>query len=274
MDILKRVLVLLIIYVMIVTLNILSFAYLYIKHDSLIDTNGMITHSSDYKKSPFSDAIYFSGITYLTIGYGDITAVDQMGKFLTVLQGFSGVLINSIFTGMFLFYLVKRPKNIIITNRVYLKYQEDEDKFYLSVRVGNKGRALVNVNRVLEVFIYENNVRKRKLHLSQEYYYFEKLLYWDIDLQEEKNRQLLSYLKAALLKKESILIRISVIGTDVEAGELVFISRYYTGGCIHFIKDYIDLYKWQGHRRSHINWRDFHKTCSLEEEKVKKFKDL
>ncbi|AKL94208.1 Ion channel [Clostridium aceticum] len=274
MDILKRVLVLLVIYVVIVILNILSFAYLYIEHDSLVDTNGIITHSQNYKKPSLSDAIYFSGVTYLTIGYGDITAVNKVGKLLTVLQGFSGVLINSLFTGMFLYYLVKRPKNIIITNKVYIKYEEDEDKFYLSVRVGNKGRALVNVNRVLEVFVYEDNIRKRKLHLSQEYYYFEKLLYWNIDLQEEKNLQLLNYLKSSLFDNESVLIRISVIGTDVEAGELVFISRHYTGRCIQFIRNYVDLYQWQHHRRSNINWRDFHKTFCLEEEKIEKFKDL
>ncbi|MCC5911131.1 MAG: two pore domain potassium channel family protein [Clostridiaceae bacterium] len=274
MDILKRVSVLLITYVMVVSLNIIAFAYLYNTYGSIIYSNGAIENSSASSGLVFSDAIYFSGITYLTIGYGDITAVHQLGKFLTVLQGFSGVIINSTFTGMFLYYLVKRPKNILITNRVFIRYKEDTDKFYFSVRVGNKGRALVNVNRVLEIFVYENGVRKRRFHMSQEYYYFEKLLYWDIDLQDKTNKELLDYLKVALFKEDNISIRISIIGTDVEVDELVFVSRYYAKHNIEFIKDYVGLYQWYGDSRSNINWHCFNKVCKLEEEKIKMFEKL
>ncbi|SDK13267.1 potassium channel family protein [Natronincola ferrireducens] len=274
MDILKRVLKLLAIYILLVGLNIISFAYLYYQHCVIVNSNWIEEHIENSQSLYFHDALYFSGITYLTIGYGDITAVDQLGKFLTVLQGFSGVIINSTFTGMFLYYLVKRPRNIIITNKIFIRYKDNNDRFYLSVRVGNKGRALVNVNRVLEVFEYEESNRKRILHMAQQYHYFEKLLYWDIDLHDEKNKELLDYLKAAIYQDKNILIRISIIGTDIEGGEFVFVSRYYTRYCIHFIREYIGLYEWQSHKRSTINWNDFNKTCRLDDKKIQDFKNL
>lgn len=259
---------------MIVSLNILSFGYLYHKHDSINFSDEIHENKNAASNLPFREAVYFSGITYFTIGYGDIIAVDGVGKFLTILQGFSGIIINSTFTGMFVYYLVKRSKNILITNKVFIRYKKNTKRFYLSVRVGNKGRALVNVNRVLEIFLYENDIRKRRFHLSQEYYYFEKLLYWDIDLHTEENKQLLNYLKAALFQDENILIRISMIGTDIEAGELIFVSKYYTKHNIQFIKEYVGLYKWKGHQRTDIHWKDFQKTCGLEDDFIEDFKNI
>ncbi|SET70387.1 Ion channel [Natronincola peptidivorans] len=274
MDILKRVMVLLTIYIMVVTLNIITFAHLYHKHSIIVDSNTIPEDIVNSEVLPLRDAIYFSGVTYLTIGYGDIVAINTLGKYLSMLQGFSGVIINSIFTGMFLYYLVKRPMNILITNNIYIRYKESTERFYLSVRVGNKGRALVNVNRVLEVFVYENSIRKRRFHLAQEYYFFERLLYWDIDLHDETNKVLLDYIKAAVFQDENILFRISVIGTDVEAGELVFLSKYYSKHNIHFIKDYVSLYKWRGHQRTEINWKDFQKTRTLDHDHAEIFRNI
>lgn len=274
MDIIRRILLLLIAYVLIVSLNIVSFGYLYYKHDSIAFSDRIPVSNRNINNLPFQEAVYFSGITYFTIGYGDITAVDGIGKFLTILQGFSGIIVNSTFTGMFVYYLVKRSKNILITNRIFIRYKESTKRFYLSVRVGNKGRALVNVNRVLEIFLYENDVRNRRFHLSQEYYYFEKLLYWDIDLHAEENKELLNYLKLALFNNENILIRVSIIGTDIEAGELMFVSKYYTNHSIQFIKEYVGLYKWKGHQRTEINWKDFQKIYKLDHDLIENFRNI
>lgn len=44
----------------------------------------------------FSDAIYYSGVTFSTIGYGDITPVGP-ARFLSVLEGITGVTLMSSF---------------------------------------------------------------------------------------------------------------------------------------------------------------------------------
>jgi hypothetical protein len=53
----------------------------------------VITH---IEKMPFGEALYFSFITGLTIGYGDIVVKTPVGRLLAVLLGLIGI----IFTGM------------------------------------------------------------------------------------------------------------------------------------------------------------------------------
>lgn len=45
---------------------------------------------------PFDDALYFSFITGLTIGYGDIAPATGAGRILAVLTGLVGVLITGL----------------------------------------------------------------------------------------------------------------------------------------------------------------------------------
>jgi len=53
----------------------------------------LVTH---IEKMPFDDALYFSFITGLTIGYGDIVVKTSFGRIVAVLLGLIGV----VFTGL------------------------------------------------------------------------------------------------------------------------------------------------------------------------------
>lgn len=48
------------------------------------------------EKIPFGDALYFSCITGLTIGYGDITVKTGAGRIIAVLIGFMGVFFSGL----------------------------------------------------------------------------------------------------------------------------------------------------------------------------------
>ena len=48
------------------------------------------------EKIPFADALYFTFITGLTIGYGDIVPVTHLGRVVAVLTGLQGVLITGL----------------------------------------------------------------------------------------------------------------------------------------------------------------------------------
>ncbi len=274
MNKIKRITLLLLIFILIVIIDIIAFALLYSINNSIVNSHIAEELTTSIAKASFRDTLYFSGITYLTIGYGDFKVVNGIGKLLAVLQGFSGVLINSVFTGIFLYYLVKRPQNILMSNRLYIRYKRHKGRFYLSVRVGNKGRAIVNVNRILELFTYENGLRNRSLQLSQEYHYLEDILYWDIDLHKTENRQLLNYIKECLFEDKAITIRISITGTDVDAGELVFIANNYSKNDLVFIHDYQEIYRHQRNNQLRINWQGFHKALELDAEKIQAFKEL
>ncbi|WP_026477175.1 potassium channel family protein [Alkaliphilus transvaalensis] len=271
MDKLKRIFPLMIIYILIVCLNIVLFAYLYSLHGSIVDPNASTKGDLQVNSVSKRDILYFSGITYLTIGYGDFKTANGIGQFLAVLQGFSGVLINSIFTGLFLYYLVRRPKNMILTNRIYIRYNDEQRKFFLSIRIGNKGRPLVNVNRIIELFVYEGNIRTRKFQFSQEYHYFENILYWELDLADNQNQDLTNHLRSAILDKKLLFIRISVLGTDADAGELVFTSRTYKNSHLLFIRGYHELFRWKNHQKTKIQWKKFNDIKELEKEKIELF---
>ena len=59
----------------------------------IVGAAAVFTHS---EKMPFDDALYFSFITGLTIGYGDIVVKTPFGRIMAVLLGLIGI----IFTGM------------------------------------------------------------------------------------------------------------------------------------------------------------------------------
>ena len=57
---------------------------------------GIAVLISHIEKLPFGEALYFSFITGLTIGYGDIVAKTPVARLLSVILGLIGI----IFTGM------------------------------------------------------------------------------------------------------------------------------------------------------------------------------
>ena len=56
-----------------------------------------------FEKMSFADALYFTFVTGLTIGYGDIVPVTLMGRVLAILTGLVGVLIVGLITAIAVF---------------------------------------------------------------------------------------------------------------------------------------------------------------------------
>ena len=49
-----------------------------------------------FEKLPFADALYFTFVTGLTIGYGDIAPVTLAGRVVAILTGLVGILITGL----------------------------------------------------------------------------------------------------------------------------------------------------------------------------------
>ena len=49
-----------------------------------------------FEKLPFADALYFTFVTGLTIGYGDIAPVTIAGRVVAILTGLVGILITGL----------------------------------------------------------------------------------------------------------------------------------------------------------------------------------
>ena len=58
-----------------------------------------------FEKMPFADALYFTFVTGLTIGYGDIAPVTIIGRVVAILTGFLGILITGLITAVAVFAL-------------------------------------------------------------------------------------------------------------------------------------------------------------------------
>lgn len=64
-----------------------------------------------FEKMPFGDALYFTFVTGLTIGYGDIAPVTLMGRVVAILTGLQGILITGLIIAVAVFALRKTMEN-------------------------------------------------------------------------------------------------------------------------------------------------------------------
>jgi voltage-gated potassium channel len=58
-----------------------------------------------FEKMPFADALYFTFVTGLTIGYGDIAPVTDAGRVVSILTGFLGILITGLIVAVAVYAL-------------------------------------------------------------------------------------------------------------------------------------------------------------------------
>ena len=63
-----------------------------------------------FEKMPFADALYFTLITGLTIGYGDIAPVTIGGRVISILTGLLGILITGLVVAIAVYALKKTMK--------------------------------------------------------------------------------------------------------------------------------------------------------------------
>jgi voltage-gated potassium channel len=60
-----------------------------------------------FEKMPFADALYFTFVTGLTIGYGDIAPVTLAGRVVAILTGLLGILITGLIVAVAVYALRK-----------------------------------------------------------------------------------------------------------------------------------------------------------------------
>jgi hypothetical protein len=58
-----------------------------------------------FEKMPIADALYFTFVTGLTIGYGDIVPVTLIGRVIAILTGLLGALITGLIIAVAVFAL-------------------------------------------------------------------------------------------------------------------------------------------------------------------------
>jgi hypothetical protein len=75
----------------------------------IVGIAAVITH---IEKMPFGEALYFSFITGLTIGYGDIVVKTPFGRIMAVLLGLIGIIFTGIMVAAALHAVGKSMKDL------------------------------------------------------------------------------------------------------------------------------------------------------------------
>lgn len=240
-------------------LLVLIFGILFFVFDSLA-----VNAIHPNKHLSFFDYFYFSLVTFSTIGYGEIIPIGPAGKIIIMAESCIGLAYTPFFGGYLAYLFIQRPKDFFLTENIYLRH--NNSKIYLSARVGNKGKPIVDCDATIDMFIIENNVKKTLFKQAFSRPLVEISWYINLRLDDPENLVPLQSLKTVLANPENCLIRITFSGQDVSSGQLVHSFKYYKVQDIKRGSSFLDVYRWQGVERIIIDWNNFNRTAGITEE--------
>jgi len=238
---------------------VLIFGIVFYLFDSL-STNIMDPN----KEVSFIDYLYFSLVTFSTIGYGEIIPSGLSGKVIIAVESCIGLAYTPFFGGYLAYLFIQRPKDFFLTENIFLRHHND--KIYLSARVGNSGKPIVDCAASVAMFLIENNVKKTLLKQPFSRPLVEISWYINLRLDDPENLIPLQHLKTVLANPEKCLIRITFSGQDAASGNLVHLFKYFKVQDIRRGGSFKDVYKWEGVERIIIDWNNFNKTAEIDEE--------
>jgi hypothetical protein len=208
----------------------LLFAAVYLHSHSIADSN-------NNKVTRFVDAFYFSFVSFMTIGYGDFSPVNDFGKGILFLETVCSVLFNGIFPSLLIYYALKRPDSLVLSSRLLVATNED-GRYILKLRIANRGGDLANCQVVFSLFKFtKHGARLKPFTTTQSYPLLEANTtnVSTILLEQESSHVLLSELQTLFKASDAkITIRVNVTGVDVYSGGLVALSHYYNRHTIVF----------------------------------------
>jgi hypothetical protein len=246
---------------------ILGFAWLYLATDSigLTPYSRPFTEAIDYEK-----AIYFSIVSFHTIGFGDIHPTTDLGRQIVMIQSTISLFFTSIFSGFLVYFVIKRPSDIFTTVKVYIRYRKDH--YNLSLRLGNKGRDIIDLKSKFEAWTIDHNSRMRVCRIEEELADLERILYFDLNLDDPANHPLREAIITALNGGGLLHMKFSFIGNDLKTGEQVAFARYYDSRHLSFGKMFLNVYSWDVNgRRKNFRWKNFERIEAMEQSRINAF---
>ena len=175
-----------------------------------------------------------------------------------------GLAYTPFFGGYLAYLFIQRPKDFFLTENIFLRHHNN--KIYLSARVGNRGKPIVDCDASIAMFLIENNVKKTLLKQPFSRPLVEISWYINLRLDDPEDPIPLQHLKTVLANPENCLIRITFSGQDAASGNLVHLFKYYKVQDIRRGGSFLDVYKWEGVERIIIDWNNFNKTAEISEE--------
>lgn len=254
---------------------IFGFAWIYY-HTGSIEMTPYSTPYSHPGEAPetgkinFEKAVYFSIVSFHTIGFGDIHPTTQLGRQVVMVQSTLSLFFTAIFSGFLVYFVIKRPQDVFSTKKAYIRYRKD--RYFLSLRVGNKGRDIIDLKSKFEAWTIENNTRIRAFRKEEELPDLEKILYYDIDLEDPAHQALRSAIQDALVNGTLLHMKFSFIGNDIKTGEQVAFAKYYDSRHLSFGKMFLNVYSWDVNgRRKNFRWGNFERIEEMDAGRAQAF---
>ena len=224
-----------------------------------------------FEEIDFLKALYFSVVSFHTIGYGDIYPISQQGRMILMIQSFTSLFYTSVFAGLLVYFIIKRHADIFTTKYIYIRKRKD--RWYLSIRLGNRSRPIIGLRGKFEAWRVENDSRVRIHSYTEEMSDLENILYFDIPLEEPGAEGLRAALEEALASGRVLHMKFNVIGNDIKSGEQVAHSALYDSSMLRFGRIFLNVYSWdaRGHR-SDFRWENFEKIEPAGEEEILRFR--
>ena len=213
------------------------------------------------KTVKFLDYIYFSAVTFTTIGYGDIVPKAGAGQVIVFIESCFELTFIPVFGGFLAYKFLQRPNDILLTDNFFIRYRDQH--IFLSSRVGNKGKNIIDCTATIELIQIVNNVKRTLYKREISTPLVELIWYLEIRLDGDENVNALQQLKRLMKNPHTSLIRTTVIGYDSNAGNLVHIFKYYTMDKLRYGGKFSDVYIWEGVKQTNPNWANFNKVVSL-----------
>lgn len=261
----REVLVFILVSLLIYMVFIFGFAWVYFITGSIEMTPYSKTiGDANANQINFEKAVYFSIVSFHTIGFGDIHPVSQLGRQVVMIQSTISLFFTSIFSGFLVYFVIKRPQDVFTTKKVYIRHRKDH--YFLSLRVGNKGRDIIDLKSKFEAWTIENNSRIRAFRTEEDLPDLEKILYYDINLDDESNQSLKTAICDALTNGTLLHMKFSFIGNDIKTGEQVAFAKYYDSRHLSFGKMFLNVYSWDPNgRRKNFKWSNFERIETMEQ---------
>jgi hypothetical protein len=209
----------------------------------------------------FLDYIYFSAVTFTTIGYGDIVPKAGAGQVIVFIESCVELAFIPVFGGFLAYKFLQRPNDILLTDNFFIRYRNQ--RVFLSSRVGNKGKNLIDCTATIELIQIVNNVKRTLYKREINTPLVELSWYLEIRLDGDENTSVLQQLKTLITNPETSLIRTTVIGFDSNSGNMVHVFKYYTMDKLIYGGKFSDVYTWEGVKQTNPDWTNFNKVVDL-----------
>ncbi len=254
---------------------IFGFAWIYYATGSIEMTpySTPYTHPGEARESGkinFEKAVYFSIVSFHTIGFGDIHPITRLGRQVVMVQSTLSLFFTAIFSGFLVYFVIKRPQDVFTTRKVYIRHRKE--RYWLSLRLGNRGRDIIDLKSKFEAWTIVNNSRVRVFRAEEELPDLEKILYYDIDLDDPAGSPLKQALREALTGGTMLHMKFSFIGNDIKTGEQVAFAKYFDTRHLSFGTMFMNVYSWdENGRRRNFRWGNFERIEPMEKEKQDRF---